>query len=98
MRLEQVFDRGHHLGCSRDGTRRAVLREAIAGRPAGYYFLNPGAAEVASVRRRFEEDDLNRRLKIQDLALDEWIPDVDHCWCQQCVETRQFRGTLGDTE
>jgi hypothetical protein len=97
--LEEIFEQGHRIACSRNPVRHVMLLEETEERPAGYYFLEEEEVEVAAVRKRVDETQLGRRVSVRDLLKwrsTPWFPASDHCWCEQCTGTRQFRSTLTD--
>ena len=97
MKLTDVFEKGHKIACSRDRARFVVLAQANPETPQGYYEVTRQTVEAAATLRVVEADHLGRRLGIQDLMQNvQWFPAVDHCWCEQCADTRQFRSTQAD--
>ena len=97
--LEEIFDGGHTLACTRDNIRHVMLVEKSADRPAGYYFISEEEIEAAQVTLDVAHRQLGRRVTLKDLlgwSELKWYPAVDHCWCEPCKTARQFRSTMTD--
>ena len=99
MQLDQVFDMGHSLAHSKNPLRYVLFVPEGTDRPAGYYEIERGELDAASVTKHAEFDRLGRRILLRDLLRWKdlsWYPDPDYCWCEECVSARQMRMTLED--
>ena len=95
MKLEDIFDQGHSVARCQKPVRHVVFRERTSDRPAGYYFLAEESVQAVAHRRTVEHVDLMGRLDRYDIDAYHWATDVETCWCESCLSSRQESLTWG---
>jgi hypothetical protein len=96
VKIEKVFELGHHLARSPELERVAVLMKAGPLWPAGFYLLRDGELEPVTQRREVAPMNLDGRLDEDTAEANTWLPAKAHCWCDMCKANREHMRTQQD--
>ena len=95
MKLDDVFNQGHHVAITRGPVRRVVHCQNAQG-TEGMWPVADDALDAVVFRKRVEPSDLAGTLSDTDKTSTVWSADEDHCWCEDCHATRKMLETQGD--